>query len=67
MSHNTFDQFNDLMARLTAADGTVAEEHSHELPDIQLTTEVLDTIVGGLSLKKGRGNLQTKVNSSGWS
>ena len=47
MSHNKFDQFNDLVTRLAAADGTVAEEHSHEILDTELAREVLETIVGG--------------------
>ena len=48
MSHNKFDQFNDLVTRLAAADGTVAEEHSHEILDTELAREVLETIVGGV-------------------
>ncbi|HEY7495662.1 MAG TPA: hypothetical protein VIH59_31730 [Candidatus Tectomicrobia bacterium] len=50
MTRNTFDQFNDLMARLMAADGTVAEELAHELLDSELAREVLAAIVGGRNL-----------------
>jgi hypothetical protein len=47
MAHNKFDQFNDLVTRLTGADGTVAEEGSHEILDTELAREVLEAIVGG--------------------
>jgi hypothetical protein len=48
MSHNKFDQFNDLVTRLAAADGTVTAERSQELLDTALTREVLAAIVGGV-------------------
>ena len=48
MSHNKFDQFNDLVTRLAAADGTVAEENSYEILDTELAREVLEAIVGGM-------------------
>ena len=47
MSHNTFDQFNALVTRLTTADGTVAAEHAPELLDTVLAPEVLEALVGG--------------------
>jgi hypothetical protein len=47
MSHNTFDQCNDLVTRLTAADGTLAAECSPERLDPELAHEVLAAIVGG--------------------
>ena len=47
MSHNQFDQFNALVTRLVAADGTVAAERAHELLDTALAHEVLAAIVGG--------------------
>jgi hypothetical protein len=48
MSHNTFDQFNDLVTRLAAADGTLAEEHAHEILDTALAREELEAIVAGM-------------------
>jgi hypothetical protein len=51
MSHNTFDQFNDLVTRLAATDGTLAAAHSHKLLDTELAREVLEAIVGGLSMQ----------------
>jgi hypothetical protein len=53
MSHNTFDQFNDLVTRLAAADGTVAAERSHEILDTELAREVLEAIVAGLDSRGG--------------
>jgi hypothetical protein len=47
MSHNKFDQFNDLVTRLAAADGTLADERSHAILDTELAREVLEAIVGG--------------------
>ena len=47
MSHNTSSQFSDLVTRLTSADGTLAEAHSHEILDTELAREVLEAIVGG--------------------
>jgi hypothetical protein len=52
MSHNKFDQFNDLVTKL-AADGTVAEARSHEILDTALAREVLTAIVGGRKLASG--------------
>ena len=53
MTHNTFAQFNDLVARLVAADGTVAEELARELLDTEPAREVLTAIVGGRKLASG--------------
>jgi hypothetical protein len=53
MTHNTFDQFNALVTRLAAADGTVADERAHDIPDTALSHEVLAAIVGGFRLKIG--------------
>lgn len=47
MSQNTFDQFNDLVTRLAAADGTIAEERSHEVLATELACEILESVVGG--------------------
>lgn len=47
MSQDTFDQFNDLVTRLAAADGTLAAEHSPELLNTALAREMLEAIVGG--------------------
>ena len=47
MSHNQFDQCNDLVTWLAAADGTIAAEHAHDIPDTALSHEVLAAIVGG--------------------
>ena len=55
MSHNTFDQFNDLVTRLAAADGTLAEERSHELLDTELAREELEAIVAGLARENPYG------------
>ena len=49
MSQNTFDQRNDLVPRLAAADETRAAEHARELLDTELAPEVLATIVGGVT------------------
>ena len=53
MSQNKFDQFNNLVTLLAAADGTVAEERAHDIPDTELSHEVLAAIVGGFRLKIG--------------
>ena len=47
MSHNQFDQCNDLVTWLAAADGTIAAEHAHAIPATALSREVLAAIVGG--------------------
>lgn len=47
MSHNKFDQFNDLVTRFAAADGTLAEEQSQEILSTELAHEVLDAIAAG--------------------
>jgi hypothetical protein len=54
MSHNTCDQYNDLVPRLTAADGTLAEAHTYELLDTVLAREELEAIVGGMLCLIGR-------------
>jgi hypothetical protein len=48
MSHNKFDQFNDLVTRLAATDGTIADERSQELLDTELAREELEAIVAGI-------------------
>jgi hypothetical protein len=53
MSQNKFDPFNNLVTRLVAADGSVAEERAHEILDIELAREVLEAIVGGFRLEIG--------------
>jgi hypothetical protein len=44
---NVDDQFHDLVTRLAAADGTVAEERAPEILDTALAHEMLEAIVGG--------------------
>jgi hypothetical protein len=56
MTHTKFDQFNDLVTRLAAADGTVAAEHSHEILDTELASEVLEAIVAGMYSYDSRNN-----------
>ncbi|HEY7495663.1 MAG TPA: hypothetical protein VIH59_31735 [Candidatus Tectomicrobia bacterium] len=48
MTHNIFDQFNALVTRLAAADGTLAVERSDEILDTALAREVLAAIVAGM-------------------
>ena len=50
MSNTNINQCNDLVARLAAADGTIADEHSHAISDTDLSREVLEAIVGGVPL-----------------
>jgi hypothetical protein len=50
MSQHTFDQFNHLVTRLAAAEGTVAEEGAYGIPNTELSHEVLAAIVGGLKI-----------------
>lgn len=47
MSHTKLNQFKDLVVRLAAADGTLAEEQSQEILATKLAREVLDAIVAG--------------------
>jgi hypothetical protein len=53
MSHNTFNQFNALVTRLAAADGTLAEARSHEILETELAREVLEAIVAGQDSRGG--------------
>jgi hypothetical protein len=44
---NVYDQLNDLVTRLAAADGTVAAERAPDIPATDLSHEGLAAIVGG--------------------